>query len=335
MYGARPNRRDQRGGLSPNIIFLLLNIYQQLQRLPVKPPVTIALLFINIASFVLPNANFFEYDLTNIQQNCILPHTIITNFYKYNELNLNRLFLSSIIHADDMHLYYNMTSLCWKGINLELSMGSQAFLVLVIYSLVASHSLIVLASYVLTVIFKMDASMTGYHSCAVGFSAVLFSLKYVLNYRSPTHSNIMGISVPTKYAAWLELVTISMMNPSASFMGHLCGIFAGVLYVHVPDILLVISTLSSRISIPASSSSGGSTSSSASSSHGGQNRYTYASGTSSSSSSSSNSIPRSRPTVTATAGSTTSSSAYESAPQNPTQTAEDIRRERMKRYKSS
>jgi rhomboid domain-containing protein 1 len=38
---------------------------------------------------------------------------------------LQRLLLSALVHGDDRHLYYNMTSLLWKGINLEGSMGTQ------------------------------------------------------------------------------------------------------------------------------------------------------------------------------------------------------------------
>lgn len=38
---------------------------------------------------------------------------------------LQRLLLSALVHGDDRHLYYNMTSLLWKGINLEASMGTQ------------------------------------------------------------------------------------------------------------------------------------------------------------------------------------------------------------------
>ena len=34
--------------------------------------------------------------------------------------------------------------------------------------------------------------------CAVGFSAVLFALKVVLNARSPTYSAVYGVYVPTK-----------------------------------------------------------------------------------------------------------------------------------------
>lgn len=47
----------------------------------------------------------------------------------------------------------------------------------------------------------------------------------------------MGFKVHTRYAAWLELVLISVLVPNASFLGHLCGILAGVIYVEVPIML--------------------------------------------------------------------------------------------------
>jgi hypothetical protein len=34
-----------------------------------------------------------------------------------------------------------------------------------------------------------------------------------------------------QYLCWVELVVISMMNPQASFVGHLCGILAGLIHV--------------------------------------------------------------------------------------------------------
>lgn len=110
-------------------------------------------------------------------------------------------------------------------------MGSSSFLTLVIFSLVVSHLLLVGIAYTLfhSGFNRIDS---GYSSCAVGFSAVLFALKYVLNHGSPSQSSIMGITLPTKYAAWAELILVSIMTPQASFIGHLSGILAGILYVH-------------------------------------------------------------------------------------------------------
>uniref|UniRef100_K3WGF9 Peptidase S54 rhomboid domain-containing protein n=1 Tax=Globisporangium ultimum (strain ATCC 200006 / CBS 805.95 / DAOM BR144) TaxID=431595 RepID=K3WGF9_GLOUD len=58
----------------------------------------------------------------------------------------------------------------------------------------------------------------------IGFSGVLFALKVLLNHNSPTFSSVYGFQVPTKYAAWLELVVIHYLVPHSSFMGHMCGI---------------------------------------------------------------------------------------------------------------
>ena len=47
-----------------------------------------------------------------------------------------RLFLSPFHHVDDWHLYFNLTSFLWKGINLERRMGGAWFLyVLSVFSL--------------------------------------------------------------------------------------------------------------------------------------------------------------------------------------------------------
>jgi rhomboid domain-containing protein 1 len=222
--------------------FMLMQIYNQLERLPVKPPVTIALLCANILPFFM-DIDLLGYNLSSINQNCLNPARVVTAFVDGDGLLLNRLFLSALIHADESHLYYNMMSLTWKGINLEIEMGSAAFLQLVVFSLVVSHCLVVVIAYLL----YMYTDFTGtYHTCMVGFSAVLFSLKYVWNQKGSGDSNIMGINFPSKYAAWLELVLISMIHPNVSFVGHLAGIFAGIIYVHGPALLKTDINIASR-----------------------------------------------------------------------------------------
>lgn len=49
----------------------------------------------------------------------------------------------------------------------------------------------------------------------------------LLNHNSPAFTSVYGFQVPTKYAAWLELVVIHVLVPRSSFMGHMCGILAG------------------------------------------------------------------------------------------------------------
>lgn len=229
-----PHQRRRQKSPSPLVIMLLIELYKQFERLPVKPPVTIGLIGLNLFVHLHPEPYIFGMYLDDIHRNCIHPYKIIRAFQYDREILWNRLFLSSIIHTNDMHLYYNMLSLAWKGINLENEVGSHTFLWMVVFSLVVSHCLLVLLSYCLYTYCGLNDYSSGMSTCAVGFSAVLFSLKYIWNSKASNISNVMGINVPTKYAAWLELVVTSLITPNASFLGHLAGILAGVLYVHGP-----------------------------------------------------------------------------------------------------
>lgn len=127
-----------------------------------------------------------------------------------------------------------MLSLSYKGISLERSMGSTRFALLVVYSLLMSHSIAVILAAVLH---SQHLAWSGYNQCAVGFSAVLFCMKYIWNQRSSEATCIYGFSIPTKYAAWAECVLISLLTPNVSFIGHLSGILAGVIFIHVPRII--------------------------------------------------------------------------------------------------
>jgi len=195
------------------LMMLGFEIFSQLQRLPVKPPVTIAFLGINIGIHLDPSMLGYNNSIFNwirgalvghgrgiIADNCLSLGHVSSYYNRWQTLPWNRVFLSGLIHADDRHLYYNMLSFLYKGIYLEQSMGSVAFLTLVMYSWAASA----LCYLALNMLYG-----DGY-SCAVGFSAVIFALKYVHNHRSPGRTSVWGISVPTRYAAWLELVVIQV-----------------------------------------------------------------------------------------------------------------------------
>lgn len=220
------------------LISLVAQIFEQLNQLPVKPPLTCALVAANVFAFLFP-VQIGPFQLWDIDQNCIHPALILSPFLQkryFFELQkrqyfefAHRLVLSGFIHVDEMHLYYNMLSFLVKGVQLEQSMGSLAFGALVVYALLASHSLLVALAY-LSYTFDIFPALSGYNSCAVGFSAVIFCLKFVLYMRSSGVVSIYGFAINVRYAAWAELVLISILNPNASFVGHLAGILAGVLY---------------------------------------------------------------------------------------------------------
>lgn len=199
------------------LIFLLLQLGAQVQRLERKPPATLALMGAMIALYLQPDL------APPITEVCISPALVL------RDTDIFRLIGSAFIHASDMHLYYNMSSLLWKGVQIELASGTKAFVAMTATLLVLSHSMMVGLGFILGPV--TGSYPEAFTTCAVGFSAVLFALKVVLNDGSPTHSYIMGMSVPTKYAAWAELVVASLINPHASFLGHLCGIAAGYAWV--------------------------------------------------------------------------------------------------------
>ena len=118
-----------------------------------------------------------------------------------------RLITGQFLHADDFHLYYNMASFLYKGVKFETA-GLRISGILVTVLLLATGFIHTFLSFVLYV---TSLSPDSYFTTAVGFSGVIFALKTVLNFNSPTMSRVFGIDLPTKHAAWLELVVCSVM----------------------------------------------------------------------------------------------------------------------------
>eukprot|EP00953_Heterococcus_sp_UTEX-ZZ885_P014557 8235-Heterococcus_DN1.PRE.4 len=196
---------------------------------------------------------------------CMNPAAIARDL-SHGHLNTARLFGSALIHGDDMHLWYNMLSLLNKGVTLETATGSGHFLLLVLGLWALSQLLVVVLSYVLLLVGYTDP----FYMCSVGFSGVIFALKYILGHRSvPSLTQVMYFTMDIKYAAWAELILIQFLVPNASFLGHLCGILAGILWEHGPTVLLL---LKPKLQAPFSTTADGSSRSSS--------RYTYARGTS-------------------------------------------------------
>jgi len=214
-------------------LYLALNIIQNITQLKHKPPVTLALIALNSCIHYFPD--FFHgilpYHIAvgNIRKVCLKPSEIVVAFNRHNRIDFTRIFGSALVHADDIHLMYNMGSLLSKGLSLENHLGSLRFLYAVLCLWGMSHSLMVFISYALLCI-GYDAP---FYSCSVGFSGVIFALKYLNCQLSPEQqTRIMNFNVVSKYATWVELILIQIIVPNASFLGHLSGILAGVFWVH-------------------------------------------------------------------------------------------------------
>jgi len=203
---------------------MVLNILHEVSRWEYKPPVTLILIAVNIVAWL----GTAPHLLISGRAPMMCPSAIVAGEQPWTDL-----LLASFMHAPDggYHLIYNMSSLLWKGVSLEVDMGSWDFAGMVAFMLAMSHILFVPVAYLATATFGANT----YHGCAIGFSAVLFGLKVVLNHSQLGEQamNLWGIVFPVeaKYAAWLELFVISLIAPEASFVGHFCGILAGLLWL--------------------------------------------------------------------------------------------------------
>ncbi|KAL4303097.1 hypothetical protein GQ457_10G015520 [Hibiscus cannabinus] len=214
--------RWRRGAVSRGMLPLLaLHAANEYYRLPWKPPVTAGLLAANTLIYLRPA--FLDSLLPFVDEVWFNPHLIVKN------KDMKRFFLSVFYHVDESHLVYNMMSLLWKGIQLETSMGSSEFASMVVALLGLSQGITLLMAKSLLVFF--DYGRPYYSEYAIGFSGLLFAMKVVLNSQSENFTNVHGLIVPSRYAAWAELILIQMFVPRVSFLGHLGGILAGILYL--------------------------------------------------------------------------------------------------------
>lgn len=110
-------------------------------------------------------------------------------------------------------------------------MGSAEFASMVASLLAMSQGITLLLAKSLLLFF--DYERAYYSEYAVGFSGVLFAMKVVLYSQSENYTYVHGLIVPAGYAAWAELILIQIFVPGVSFLGHLGGILAGILYLRL------------------------------------------------------------------------------------------------------
>ncbi|XP_023498240.1 rhomboid-related protein 4 isoform X2 [Equus caballus] len=203
-------------GINTGLILLLSQIFHV--GINNIPPVTLATLALNIWLFLNP--------LKSLYNSCLSVEKC------YQQKDWQRLLLSPFHHADDWHLYFNMASMLWKGINLERRLGSKWFAYIIItFSLLTGVVYLFLEFALAEFMDEPDFR----RNCAVGFSGVLFALKVLNNHYCPGgFVNVLGFPVPNKFACWAELVAIHFISPGTSFAGHLAGILVGLMYTHGP-----------------------------------------------------------------------------------------------------
>ncbi|MCP9257001.1 Rhomboid-related protein 4 [Dirofilaria immitis] len=163
---------------------------------------------------------------------CLLPSRIL---YRSEWL---RMLASTVMHADDMHLYFNMISFLWKGRRLEPWL---------VFALATSSTMIGL-SYLADEVFSLGGDFMN--QCAVGFSGVLFALKVLHTTYFPYSDHYLfgWLPIPSQFACWAELFLLQMLTPNASFIGHLSGVIVGLAYTMGP-LKTVVNILENIISL--------------------------------------------------------------------------------------
>ena len=231
--GYRTRGRRTAGGFDPTTTLLvsMLPFARKILAIPHKHKVviTIALLALNLV-------NFYELPVVSDIVSEILPHVTPTiqeaclrpeggrGFSAI--VNPKRLIWSAFLHMDEYHLYHNMASLLTKGQQLEMAWGSIEFFFMTAFVLVFAHGLYIYAAAVLDLLGKEQ-------SCAIGFSAVLFGYKTILQMQGARQATSWWESLTNSRISWVELVSIHMVNRNASFLGHVAGIVAGFVYASV------------------------------------------------------------------------------------------------------
>lgn len=203
----------------PLLAYQVVSQYYRLQR----NPITVGLLAANTLIHLRPD--FLHPIIPSIEDVWFNAHLILKH------KDLKRFLLSPFYHVGDPHLVFNMISLLWKGIQLETSMGSIEFASMVGALLVMSQGITLMLIKSLLVFFNYERPY--FYEYSVGFSGVLFAMKVVLGSQAESYTYLHGIRVPSSHAAWLELILIQMVSPGASFLGHLGGILAGLLFLRL------------------------------------------------------------------------------------------------------
>jgi hypothetical protein len=70
-------------------------------------------------------------------------------------------------------------------------------------------------------------------------------LQVILNHNAETYTNMHNVAVPTKHAAWIELLSMYIFVPKLPLTTQFCGLAAGYVYAISPPAEDVLRGMSS------------------------------------------------------------------------------------------
>ena len=161
--------------IRPFFLFSVAQLGSQIARQPYRPPFTLAVMAAQTLIYLRPNWLLLLVFSRKITDLYMIPAAVVEGWA------LKRLFLSSVVHADHYHLYYNCATMLWQGTQLESRMGTLTFAKLVGNLLATSHAIFVALTWLVSFL-GFDRP---YYNVSLGFSNVLFALKMVMCYELP------------------------------------------------------------------------------------------------------------------------------------------------------
>jgi membrane associated rhomboid family serine protease len=229
QYGR--NHYQRRGGgrhstgpsTNPFFYYILYQAYQKYQSVPNKPQGTVVIIAIMFVYYfeLVPLLN--DFVIGKVSEACFSPIKIVRDF------ELKRLLFSAFIHADDMHLAYNVSSLLSKGIVLERrrEYENEKFVILFCLVSILTHGIAALIATAFNFIGLFDEV---YYNATYGTAGVLFALQTIsLGVNPGGNYSFFGMNVPAKRIALTEIVFMYFMNPSMlNLVVHASGIFSGM-----------------------------------------------------------------------------------------------------------
>ena len=155
----------------------------------------------------------------------LLIQSIYCPYYIFESGEYSRMITHAFSHGSLTHFGINMIVFAQLSQNVYFSYIN--LIKFFVHFFFIYNSLFMSVSYILAIYFNYYELLV---SRSVGFSGVLFCLKYILNMIDGNAIvNYNGINVTKKYLVFFELIFISLMVPNSSFVGHLFGILTGMI----------------------------------------------------------------------------------------------------------
>jgi rhomboid domain-containing protein 1 len=170
---------------------------------------------------------------------CAIIHlvSVIIGFDNYGSICLApayafqpwRLITAHLFHVNILHVSLNLMAFAPLASSQEHARGSSRF-AMALASIWTASDIIYMATTFLTSHLLPGISLLS--GCAVGLSGIVFALIAIdaLEASEPQRSIFGLFSVPTKTYPFALLLFWQLVVPSASLMGHLSGLLAGLLW---------------------------------------------------------------------------------------------------------